>query len=117
METLLLYMLLTSAAYYLLARAMITQWLWSRYPAKLDYYTLCAACAGFLYGVIVALAIGFPLDLPLLGLSGRHWLTPIISGLGSMVWTPVVAYLQIGALGQLGVPDPRQPEPDAEASK
>ena len=110
MSTLILYMLLTSALYYLLARAMITRWLWSKYPPWLDYYTTCAACSGFLYGVLCAVAIGWTQDLPLLGLPGRSVLTLAISGLGSMVWTPVIANLQINALYQLGVADPRAQE-------
>lgn len=113
MSTLILYMFLTSAAYYLGARAMITRWLWSKYPSWLDYYMTCAACSGFLYGVLCALAVGWTQDLALLGLSGRSVLTLAVSGVGSMVWTPIIANLQINALYQLGVADPRaQVEPD-----
>lgn len=107
MSTIFLYVLLTTALYYLLSRAMITRVLWSRYPAWLDYYTSCAACSGFLYGGAVALVIGWWQDLPFLGLSGRLWVTPIAVGLGSMVWTPIVADIHIRALLQLGVADPR----------
>jgi hypothetical protein len=119
--TLILYALLTPALYYLGSRAMITRPLWSRYPAWLDYYTSCAACSGFLYGGAVAFAIGWTLDLPFLGLPGRFWLTPCVVGLGSIVWTPIVADLHIRALLQLGIADlrssddaqePREP-PDA----
>lgn len=107
MTSLALYALLSTALYYLFARAMITKSLWSRYPAWLDYYTSCAACSGFLYGGTVALAIGWTQDLPFLGLEGRFWATPIVVGLGSMVWTPVLAEIHIRALLQLGVADPR----------
>lgn len=107
MATLALYALLTTAVYYLLAKAMITQWLWSKYPAWLDYYTSCAACSGFLYGGVVALTLGWPLDLPFLGLDGRSWLTPWVVGMGSMVWTPIIASMQIQGLLNLGVADPR----------
>lgn len=107
MASIVLYPLLTTAAYYLFARAMITRWLWSRYPAWLDYYTTCAACSGFLYGVVVAVAFGWSLNVPLLGLPGKFWLTPLVSGLGSMVWTPVLANLHVTSLIQLGVSDPR----------
>jgi Na+(H+)/acetate symporter ActP len=105
--TIVLYVLLTTALYYLFARATITKPLWSRYPQWLDYYTMCAACSGFLYGVAVALAIGWTQDLPFLGLSGRFWVTPIVVGLGSLVWTPILADLHVRALLQLGVPDPK----------
>jgi hypothetical protein len=111
MNTLILYCLTTTSTYYLLARAMITKPLWSRYPAWLDYYTSCAACSGFLYGVTVAVAIGLPYDLPFLGLPGRSWLTPVVVGLGSMVWTPILAYVHVYALLNLGVADPRAEQP------
>lgn len=106
MATLALYALLTTAVYYLLAKAMITRWLWSKYPVWLDYYTSCAACSGFLYGVLVALVLGWPLDLPFLGLDGRAWWTPMLVGLGSMVWTPIIASWQIHGLISLGMVDP-----------
>lgn len=109
--TLVIYMLMTTAVYYLLSRAMITRPLWSRYPAWLDYYTSCAACSGFLYGGLVAFAIGWTQDMPLLGLPGRFWMTPIVAGLGSLVWTPILADLHIRALLQLGVADPRGEAP------
>lgn len=106
METLLLYALLTTAVYYLLAKAMITRWLWSRYPAWLDYYTSCAACSGFLYGGVIAFAIGWPLNLSLLGIPGRSWIAPTIAAFGSLVWTPILANLHIQALLALGIGDP-----------
>lgn len=113
MATLALYALLTTATYYLLARAMVTRALWSKYPPWLDYYTSCAACSGFLYGLIVSVTVGRALDLPLLGLDPDAWFTPLAAGLGSMVWTPVVADAQIQALLRLGVGDPREAVADA----
>jgi hypothetical protein len=104
--TILLYPLLTVAVYYLLSRAVITRWLWSRYPGWLDRYTLCAACSGFAYGVAVALAIGWTQDLPFLGLSGRFWVTPVVVGLGSIVWTPILGDFHVRALQNLGISDP-----------
>lgn len=104
--TLILYALLTTALYYLAARAVITKFLWSRYPGWLDHYTMCAACSGFLYGIIVAFAIGWTQDLAFLGLQGRLWVTPICVGLGSMVWTPLLAHFHIQALVQLGIVGP-----------
>jgi len=105
-----LYALLTTAAYYLLARAMITKFLWSRYPKWLDYYTLCAACSGMLYGAAIALAIGWWRDLPFLTLPGRFWVTPIVVGLCSMIWTPILAAKHVKALVELGVPEARSEE-------
>lgn len=108
-----LYALVTTAMYYLGARAMVTKFLWSRYPAWLDYYTMCAACSGFLYGIAVALAIGWWRDLPFLGLPGRLWLTPVLVGLSSLVWTPILANKQVNALLELGSGNPRAEEPVA----
>jgi len=107
MSTIILYPLLTTALYYLFARAVVTRWLWSKYPPWLDGYTLCAACSGTLYGVVVAFAIGWTQDLPFLGLSGRFWITPFVVGLGSLVWTPILGDVHVRALLQLGVPDPK----------
>ena len=103
MKTVLLYPLLTTTLYYLGSRAKITSFLWSRYPAWLDSYTLCAACSGFLYGVVVALAIGWWQDLPFLGLPGRLWATPIVVGVCSIVWTPLLADRHLAALVQTDV--------------
>jgi len=107
MTTFFLYVTIAAAIYYLLAQAKITEFLWSRYPAWLDYYTRCAACSGFLYGVAVAFALGWSQDLTFLGLNGRVWYTPILVGLCCIVTTPIIANAQISALLQLGVPDTR----------
>jgi hypothetical protein len=104
--TIVLYSLLTTALYYLFARAMITKPLWSRYPPWLDYYTMCAACSGFAYGVVVALAIGWTQDIPFLGLPGRFWVTPVVVGLGSIVWTPILGDFHVRALQNLGITAP-----------
>lgn len=111
MLTLLLYALLTTALFYLFSRAMISKPLWSRYPSWLDYYTSCSACSGFLYGVVVASAIGWTQDLPFLGLPGRFWVTPIVVGLCAIVWTPILADLHVRALLQLGGVGPADPPP------
>lgn len=111
MLTLLLYALLTTAMFYLFSRAMISKPLWSRYPSWLDYYTSCSACSGFLYGVVVASAIGWTQNLPFLGLDGRFWATPIVVGLCAIVWTPLLGDLHVRALLQLGAPGPVDPTP------
>lgn len=102
MTALLVYSLLTSALYYLLARAEISRFLWSRYPAKLDHFMTCAACSGFWYGVLVSVVLGhfggfhFP-ELPDDGYTAH-----VIVGLCSIVWTPVVSWLHLAALDRLG---------------
>ena len=61
MSVLVLYALLTTSAYYLGARAVLTRPLWSRYPGWLDALMGCAACAGAWYGAAGALALGLAL--------------------------------------------------------
>jgi hypothetical protein len=100
METLLLYAFLTTASHYLGARAVITRAIWSRYPKWLDGFMLCAACAGTWYGFLVGM-LGWWLRLPFLGLSGRLWVTPILVGGCSMIWTPIVAYLHDTAMRRM----------------
>ncbi len=90
--------LLTTALYHLGARAMITQPLWSRYPAWLDKVAQCAACSGFWYGVLIAV-LGAVFNISFLGMTG--WgMIPIV-GLCSLVWTPLLAAKQEQALDYL----------------
>lgn len=98
MGVVLLYALLTAAAFYLGSRAVITEPIWSLYPRKLAAWADCAACSGFWYGLGVAIVLKFPL----LGLDGGHWLTPVVAGLCSMIWTPLVAALHQLAMIHLG---------------
>jgi hypothetical protein len=85
METLLIYALCTSAAFYLGSRAVITHWLWSRYPRRLAVFMDCAACTGFWYG------LGFAWLSTVCGYPVKTHYTPWVIGLCSMVWTPIVA--------------------------
>lgn len=101
LTTLLLYPLLTTALYYLGSRAKITQFIWRRYPKWLDGYMVCSACVGTAYGVGVALVGGLYFHLPFLVLPGCHWITPVVVGLCSMVWTPVLAALHLLAMAAI----------------
>jgi hypothetical protein len=105
MTALLLYPLLTAALFYLGSRAGVTRWLWSRYPAGFGRFRDCASCSGFWYGIAVAAAGGFGLELDFLELSGDDWRTLVVVGLASLAWTPVVAYLLISRLEALGSPE------------
>jgi hypothetical protein len=107
LDTIVLYALLTTALYYLGARATITSWLWSRYPRKLAVFADCPSCTGFWYGVLVAATF----RLPAFSLQGDSWYTPIVVGLCSMVWTPCVAALMHACFERLGdaVPEPEPP--------
>jgi len=99
---LILYPLLTTAAFYLLAQAHLTSFLWSRYPAKLDTFMSCPACTGFWYGGLGCGFLGWWLDLAFLGLDPGHWLTPVLIGLCSIVWTPMISNLHTRAMSYGG---------------
>lgn len=101
MEIAILYGTICTALHYLLARAKITAWLWSRYPAWLDYWMTCTACSGFWYGLACG-ALGAHYDLPLLGLDPDHWLTIAAAAAVGMVWTPILAFAQVYAWERLG---------------
>lgn len=105
MTGIVLYPLLTVALYYLGSRALITQWLWSRYPPRLDAFFLCAACSGFWYGAAVAALLGLGLDVPFLGLAGGAWSTIPIVATCSIVWTPLLASALVRALADLSPGD------------
>lgn len=97
-----LYGTLTAFAYYIGARAKITEWLWSRYPAWLDYWMVCPACIGFWYGLGCGF-LGAYYDWPLFGLDPDHWLTVLIAGAIGTVWTPIIAYAHTKAWTELSV--------------
>jgi hypothetical protein len=116
--SIILYMLVTPALYYLGARAMITSWLWIRYPAKLSLFMDCSACSGTWYGVIVGIVGGYYLDLSFLDLPGDAWTTIVAVALCSMTWTPIIAALMQWGFEMLGsavpVDDKAQSIPIAE---
>ena len=99
-----LYPLLTCAAYYLGARAEITRFVWSRYPRRVDAFMACAACSGLWYG-LAAGYLGVYLDVSFMGIPPDHWITPLLVGFCSLVWTPILAWLHLGAVDALGLPE------------
>jgi hypothetical protein len=103
-EALVIYALLTSSAFYLGSRAVITRALWSRYPRWLASWADCAACSGAWYGAGFALLLRDKLAHPFgAGIPG-----PILVGLCSIVSTPIVAGLMQAGFERLGsaVEDP-----------
>lgn len=101
MTTLVLYILVCVALYYLGARAKITKPLWSRYPAWLDELTLCAACSGFWYGLACG-GLGWWRELAFLGMPARDPETLALVAVCAITWTPLGAWLHIRALEKLG---------------
>ena len=103
MSTILLFAFLTTALYYLGAWAKITTFLWSRYSPFFTEFTECAACSGTWYGFVVGLW-GWYLDLPFLGLSPARIQAPtyaLVVGMCAMVWTPILAWMQLRVLHDL----------------
>lgn len=104
MEALGIYALLTSSAFYLGSRAVITRALWSRYPRRLAAFMDCAACSGFWYGLGFALLLRDKLSQPF----GAGIPSSILVGLCSIITTPIVAGLMQAGFERLGsaVEDP-----------
>ena len=87
------YALLCASLFYLGSRALITSWLWRRYPRWLAVFLDCSACSGFWYGA----ALAFVFRWPALAVRGDEWWAPIAIGLFSIAWTPMaVGLLQAG---------------------
>jgi hypothetical protein len=85
--------------FYLGGHAAITQWLWSRYPAWLEAWAMCPACAATWYGVALGWVSGRWLDLSLFGLPPHHWGTLLVAGAWCAFWTPLLAWCHLRALG------------------
>ena len=92
-----LFSLISAALFYLGNRALITRWLWSRYPSWLTHLTDCAACTGFWWGMLLSLTCGRRWQISYLGLDPSSYLTPVLTGLCSLTLTPMVAgFMQLG---------------------
>ncbi len=97
LTALIVFSILTTAAYYLLARAEITRRLWSHYPKKVDELARCPACSGTWLGLAlaglwpIALEPHFPVPLPL-------WLGLVLGAACGMLFVPLGTQLLVGAL-------------------
>jgi hypothetical protein len=93
-----------AAFHYITYRAMVTKWLWSRYPSWLDALMSCAACSGFWIGGglgLLARARGYGL----LGMEPSDWLLLPAAAAVTMVLAPITASIQISALTALSEDD------------
>jgi hypothetical protein len=106
MMTLLIYTLLSAALFFLGSRALITQPLWSRYPAPVAKLMDCAACTGFWWGLVTHLIIGRSFRLDVGPLPAMHPATPLLVGLCLIALTPITAALMQWGLDYVGVPRP-----------
>lgn len=114
---LVLFVLVTTALYYLFARAQITSWLWTRYPPFLDRLAKCPACSGWWLGLVVGI-IAAAAEQRFLGLSWDRvplvgvWSSVPVIGLCSMVWTALgFAYMQEALVATSLDGDGDDPEP------
>lgn len=110
MLTIVVYALLSTSLFYLGSRALITRFLWSRYPRWLATFMDCPACVGFWWGLGLSLALGDGHELD--GLISDHvnsydflrgcHNTSLLIGLISIVTTPIVAGIMQRAFDYLG---------------
>ena len=103
MYTVILFSLLSAALFYLGSRARITERLWSKYPPALARFMDCAACTGFWWGILLAIAFGAAEPTSYFGLDVSKPITWPLVGLCSIVLTPIAAGLMQHGLDQLGV--------------
>ena len=89
-DGILIYPLITAALFYLFARAVITEPIWSRFPKFLHELTQCPACAGAWYGLGCGW-VGYYFGIPFFG--SMRWTAPFIIALMSLVWTPILVAL------------------------
>jgi len=91
LSQLLLFSLLTTALHWLIARAEITRFAWSRAPRPIDRLLRCAGCSGFWLGGLVA-GTGWAIPAALYNDSMRDAWTihAAVGALLGVVVTPVV---------------------------
>jgi hypothetical protein len=100
--TWLLILILPVSFYYLGSRAMITHWLWSRYPKPLAKFMDCAACSGFWYGFGCAVIFGHWYEVSIFDLEPEKALTWILTGLVTLTTTPIGAAIHTRAFAAIG---------------
>lgn len=86
--------ILAYVGHYLIGRATLTKWLWSRYPKWLDEWATCPACSGTWMGALAAVWLRRDVfDFP--GSDPTTWL---IMALVCCFTTPLLAYVHLYAL-------------------
>ena len=80
--------LITIALFFGGSRAVITRFIWSRYPPTLDRFMDCPMCSGAWYGALVSIVFT-QLGYHYPGL--EDWHAPFVLFLCSAIWTPVGA--------------------------
>ncbi len=93
MIVLILFSLISTALWYLGSRALVTRWLWSKYPKPLSEFMDCPACVGFWWGLLLDWQVSPHVGGHALGLPSWPIWTLILTGLCLLVTTPIVAGL------------------------
>jgi hypothetical protein len=95
---LLTFLVACTVAHYLLARAEITRWLWSRFPPWFDRWASCAACSGTWIGA----ALSFYVTPPSVG--GGHLIERILWGAAwGLYLTPLGTWALVATLRAIAV--------------
>lgn len=101
MQTLILYPIVGYVLHYLLARAMITRALWSKYPPWLDTWTSCAACSGSWLTGFAALTLGIYRNWTFFDIAATNPISIILAIIWGMYWVPVLAHLHCWCMNAL----------------
>lgn len=99
MASLALLYVLAAASFYLGNRALITSWLWTRYPDWLDRQRSCPSCAGF--WDTIALGFAFQAAGADLLLPAEPW-APLVLGAAGIVLVPLLTGLHAAAIHATG---------------
>lgn len=89
--------ILAYIGHYLLARAQITSWLWTRYPKWFDEWASCPACCGTWTGFLAAMwlnANGYNFWL----LRSNEFTSWVIMAAVCMFTTPLLAWPHLTAM-------------------
>lgn len=89
-----------AALFFLGDRAVITRFIWSRYPAWLASLRRCAACSGFWDMLIFSVFLRYGLGVALPILPNSTW-CPLLLALCSIITTPLLAAAHERAMHQL----------------
>lgn len=107
-------------AWYLASQAMLTKFLWSRYPKKVDAFMTCAACSGAWWVLLMARLANYAKGWLFLGLDEKsagwlHWPTAHQIGVAALILAygcfliPLLAAVHLGALRMTHVEPPADP--------
>ena len=86
-----------AAFHYLTYHAVITSWLWRRYPAKIDALLSCAACSGTWVGLGMGVYFADQ-GTSILGIGASDPALYVATAAVGMIATPLVSAIHLMAL-------------------